>query len=103
MWIAEKRPDGSYKVRFRNIPPSDKREDKVEVGEWGVSGDILFEIYKADLIDNRTIPADATDPINRDAYRILKLTDNEFEYEDLDSWQRYSAKKVAADFVFPDK
>lgn len=103
MWISEKKYDGTYKTRFRTIYPSGKTRDKVEVGKWGVSGNVYFTIYEADIIEGRAIPADITDPRNRDAYRILKLTDDVFEYEHLDSGVRYTAKKVPADLVFPDK
>ncbi len=102
MWIAERKNDGSYKIQFRTVDPSGKKEEQTEVGEWGVSGNIYFTIYKAHLKGGKAIPADPTNPGNRDAYRILKLTNEVFEYEHLDEGVRFTVKKVAQDFVFPE-
>jgi hypothetical protein len=102
MWISEKKNDGTERTSFRTTDRTGKKIDKVEVGEWGVSGDVFFTIYKADLEGDKIKPANVTDPTNRDAYKILKLTDEVFEYEGLDSANRYAAKKVAAGFTFPE-
>ena len=103
MWIADRKNDGSYKIHFRVVEPSGKKNiDKIEVGEWGVSGNIYFTIYKADIEGGKTIPVDPTVPANRDAYKIRNLTNEVFEYEHLDNGVRFSVRKVAEDFVFPE-
>ena len=102
IWIADRRNDGSYTNHFRTIPPSGKKEDKTESGEWGVSGDVFFTVYKADVQGDKLIPADAADPTNRDAYKIITLTQELFVYENLDEGIRYEAKKVPSDFTFPE-
>jgi len=102
MWVNERKNDGTYKVHFRVIDPSGKRKEAVEVGEWGVSGNIYFTIYKGDFEQGRINPVDTTNPTYRDAYRILKLASDFFEYENLDDGIRFSVKKVAPDFIFPE-
>ncbi len=102
MWIGDKRNDGSDTIQFRLIDPSGKKDDKTEVGEWGVSGDVYFTIYKADVVGDREVPADATDPTNRDAYKMITLTDELFVYENLDNGVRFEAKKVPPTFTFPE-
>jgi hypothetical protein len=102
MWIMERKNDGTYRVQFRVKDPSGKIINKIEVGEWGVSGNIYFTIYKGDLEEGKIVPVDTTDPTYRDAYQILKLTSENFEYEALDEVARFSARKVASDFTFPE-
>lgn len=101
MWINERINDGTYRVQFR-VTASGKREESIEVGEWGVSGDIYFTIYKGDFEDGKIIPVDATNPTYRDAYRILKLTNDLFEYEGLDEGLSFSVRKVAPNFTLPE-
>jgi len=102
MWIAERRNDGTYRIQFRIIDISGKKQEKIEMGEWGVSGDIYFTTYKADLVGDKVVPVDPTDPYNRDAYRILKLTNETFEYISVDSSNKWTVRKVPADFKFPE-
>lgn len=102
MWINERENDGTYKVHFRVIDPSGKRQEAVEIGEWGVSGDMYFTIYKGYFEEGRINPVDTTNPTYRDAYRILRLTSDFFEYESLDDGMRFSVKKVTRDFIFPE-
>jgi hypothetical protein len=102
LYISEKKGDGTYRNRFKIIDPSGKKEDKVETGEWGVSGEVYFTIYKEGYETGSYLQADATDPANRDAYKILKLDDDNFEYQSLDMGEKFTAKKVASDFAFPE-
>lgn len=101
-WINERKNDGTYKVQFRITDASGKKEEFIEVGEWGVSGDIYFTIYKGDLEGGKIIPVDTTNPTYRDAYRILNLTNDIFEYEGLDEGSRFSVRKVAPNFTLPE-
>jgi len=101
MWIVERNNDGKYKIHFRIINASGNQTDKIEVGEWGVSGSVYFTIYKGDLVGDKMVPVDPTDPYNRDAYKILKLTNDSFEYESFDSSNKYSVGKVKPEFTFP--
>jgi hypothetical protein len=102
MWIADERNDGSHTIQFRTIDPAGKKVDKIESGEWGVSGDVYFEIYKADIRDGKPVPADPTNPANRDAYKIITLTQELFVYEGMDDGVRFEARKVPSDFTFPE-
>ncbi len=102
MWIADNRNDGSYTVRFRTIDPAGKKMDRTESGEWGVSGDVFFQIYKTGLEGDKTTVADPSDPSNRDAYKLITLTEKLFAYENMDNGTRFEARKVASDFIFPE-
>ena len=102
LYLSEKKEDGTYRNRFRAVSPSGKKEDKEETGEWGVSGEVYFTIYKEDHVAGSSMPADAMDPANRDAYKILKLNKDVFEYQSLDTGDKFTAKRVSSGFTFPD-
>ena len=102
MWIDHRYNDGTYKVNFRITDASGKRQEKTEIGEWGVAGDIVFSIYKGDLHGDKVVHVGPTDPYTRDVYRILKLTDELYEYELIDSDLKFTARRVSADFNFPE-
>jgi hypothetical protein len=102
MWIDHRYNDGTYKTNFRIIDASGKRLEKTETGEWGVSGDIFFSIYKGDLHGDKVVPVDPANAHNRHAYKILRLTDDLFEYEHMDPGVKFTARKVSADFEFPE-
>lgn len=101
MWITERDDTGRYEIHFRSIDASGKVEEHIEVGEWGISGPIYFTIFKGTIENGRTLPSDSTDPYNRDAYRILRLDNNIFEYESFASGNKYKATKVPSNFIFP--
>ncbi len=53
------------------------------------------------LDDGKLSPADSDDPYNYDAYKIVTLTSEEFEYEGYSSGSKFLIKTVANDFEFP--
>ena len=99
--LIERRDDGSYVIHFRIKSASGEIKDQWEMGEWGVSGDIIFTICKGWLKNGKFVPADY-DPYNYDAYRITKLTAAEFEYTNAETRNHFVSKKVANDFKLPD-
>ena len=102
-WIVERMSPGTYKIVFR-IYEKDATSywEQIEVGEWGVSGPVYFSILRGWVKDGKLTPADPTDPFNYDAYKIISLTDEKFEYENYDSGDVYGIKKVPISFDFPD-
>ncbi len=103
--ISHKYANGKYKLYFRMHNKDGSYYDQIEVGEWGLSGNIYFSIFKGwiDVDSNKFIPSDQSDPFTRDAYRILKLTDKEFVYESLDIKYKFINKKVPSNFKFKNK
>lgn len=81
-WSMTSFYDGKYilsgRVQNENGPYS-----QIEVGEWGVSGNVKFIIFKGWLVESHCNIADRTDPTNYDAYQIISLTDDLVEYRDL--------------------
>ena len=79
-WVMERFPDGTYRVSFRVVSPGNKEIQQVEVGLWGISGGVYFTLTRGVLENDQVVPADTTDPTLYDAYRIISLTDQTFEY-----------------------
>ncbi|MCG6534441.1 MAG: hypothetical protein L7F78_07070 [Syntrophales bacterium LBB04] len=100
-WIAEKYPDGTYKIRFRTYRREGGYAEQTETGYWGICGSIYFTIFNALIENDKTIPVDATDPSRYDADEIITLTDKTFEYKHVANGQRFLARKVGNDFQFP--
>jgi hypothetical protein len=99
--IVERSTDGKYKITFRSYDRDGTFKDKTEVGFWGASGPVYFSMYRGSVEGGKFRPANPANPYNYDAYRILTLTSETFEYESYDSGNRYVVKRVSSDFTFP--
>jgi len=97
-WLAQHNPDGTYVIQFKITDKTGTIEKMVESGEWGLSGNIFFTTFKYSGAGDTKTPVDATDPYNRDAYKILKLDETSFKYEHVRTGIKLEAQKVAKDF-----
>ena len=102
-WITYLYADGTEKTIFRTYDKDGDYDEQIEVGEWGISGNIHFTIMKGWIIANKLEPVDSTDPYYYDAYTITNLTQTTFEYEAVEYKEKFIAKKVKDDFQFPEK
>lgn len=100
--IVERSPQGTYQITFRIYGKDGQYKEQTEAGQWGVSGPVYFTIFRGWVKGNRFSPSNPADPYNYDAYRIIKLNNEEFGYENYSSGNRYIVKRVSDDFVFPD-
>ncbi|MEW6983048.1 hypothetical protein AAD001_10410 [Colwelliaceae bacterium 6471] len=79
---AEMSADGSYEFTFiRQNEQGDILEQIIELGDWGLVGDIHFTMAKSEFVDEQHYAADLADPDNYHAYRVLKLDSKIFEYQ----------------------
>ena len=99
--ITVRLDDGTYKIRFRISDQMQVVEERTEVGRWGISGPIYFTIYFGWIEGDEFYPSDSLAPYNQDAYRIIMLNDEIFEYEHVVVQAKFVAKKVPMDFEFP--
>lgn len=99
--IAERYPDGSYKITFKITDARGNSKKSSEVGNWGISGPIYFTIFRGWLNQERIKPSDPSSPYNYDAYNIINLTSEVFEYNHVTTGNRYKIQKVESNFVFP--
>jgi hypothetical protein len=100
--IVERYPNGSYKITFKVIDSKGKSEESSEVGNWGISGPIYFTIFRGWLYSTGIEQADPSSPYNYDAYNIVSLTSDLFEYSHVTSGNKYKIQKVGPDFEFPE-
>ena len=101
--IAAKYSDGTYKIRFRARHENGTVVDNTEIGVWGFSGGVHFTIFRGWVQeDSSVIPSDTSDPYNYDAYQVLKLTQDEFEYRTFAGRKHIFCEKSQRKFRFPD-
>jgi len=99
-WIKEASHDGSYKIVFRTYLKYGGFSERVEMGQWGVSGPVYFSIYRGHVVGEMIIKEDPSNPYNYDTYEILELSDKLFKYKHYDTGGVYTVKKVSDDFKF---
>ncbi len=100
-WIIRRNNLGLYKLDGKATKLSGEVQSQIEVGEWGAGSTIYFTIFRGWVEGDKIAPSDPSDSYNRDIYKILKLTESEFQYQHLDNGESFSVKKVADDFQMP--
>jgi hypothetical protein len=101
--LVEHNADGTYRDTFRTYHKDGSYEESVEVGEWGISGNIYFTLMKGWMVDGEFRPSDAMDPSFDDAYTIIELTDKLIRYKSVETGDEYVDHKVDADYILPEK
>ena len=100
--LIERNENGTYRITFRMYQDDRDYEESVEVGLWGISGQTYFTIMRGWMIDGKFEPSDSTRAYYYDAYRISSLSAVSFEYESLETGNRFSNRRVGDDFRFSD-
>ena len=93
-WIVQRNPDGTYQVDFTLTTPAGAKSSHSEVGVWGTSAGIYFTATRGYVEASGIDPADTTDPTLYDAYKIIDLTQNTFEYQNLSTGNRFVVKRI---------
>lgn len=99
-WLIKRDESGFYEIRFRNHLVDGSIEERIEVGDWGIAESFYFSIFTGWIINNQFVPADRKDPYNRDIYKVIRLNETLFEYENISTRDRFTVKRVADDFTF---
>lgn len=87
--------DGSFEFSFvTHNNQGDIIEEIIELGDWGLVGDIHFTMTKSEFIDGDHYAADLADEDNYQAYKVLQLTNQKFEYQHLLTKEVYILKRV---------
>ncbi|MBU2894024.1 hypothetical protein KO495_11950 [Colwellia sp. D2M02] len=88
-------PDGSFEFTFSRFDSNNQLIEKVtELGDWGLVGDIHFTITKDEVIDEQLYAADLNDEGNYQAYRVLQLNHQIFEYQHILTNETYIMRRV---------
>ncbi|WP_206485459.1 hypothetical protein [Thalassotalea sp. G2M2-11] len=93
--FAQVLADGSYEFSFSvHDAQGQLIEQSVEVGDWGLVGDIHFTIAKGEYIENEAYVVDLEDPDNYHAYRVLTLDNQIFKYQHIVSDEVFILRRV---------
>ena len=101
-FISERYGDGTYKDQFRIHSVDGGFQDSIEVGHWGISGHIYFVSFRGWIEGNMIEHSDPTDPYNYDAYEIININKDSFEYQTIVSKDRFKVHRVSNDFNFSE-
>lgn len=92
---AELSADGSFEFTFVSTDKATKVMEKiVELGDWGLVGNIHFTITKNELIDQELYAADLNDSDNYHAYKVLQLNHHIFEYQHVETKEIFIMRKI---------
>ncbi len=92
---AEILADGRYEFTFiQHDDHGTVSEQTVESGDWGLVGDIHFTICKSEFVNDEHYAADLTHEDNYQAYRVLTLNSQIFEYQHILSNEVFILRRV---------
>lgn len=87
--------DGQFEFNFSVYDKNDELiGENIELGDWGLVGDIHFTITKNEVIDQELFDADLTDELNYHAYKVIKLDHQLFEYQHIQSNEIFLMHKI---------
>ncbi len=92
---SELSADGSYEFTF--IIDDEKGgvvEQTIELGDWGLVGDIHFTMAKSEFINGEHYAADLGNEDNYHAYKVLQLNSQIFEYKHVISNEVFILRRV---------
>lgn len=99
--LVQRFADGTFKMTLETW-----RDDHVtveqQVGQWGIAGPVYFTITTGVLKGDRVEPTDPEQSRFYNAYRIVELGRDVFEYESFAPPQRYRVQRVADEFPKTD-
>jgi hypothetical protein len=92
---AELSADGSFEFTFVSTEQeTNVTEQIIELGDWGLVGNVHFTITKTELIDQQLYAADLNDSNNYQAYNVLQLNHQVFEYQHIETKEVFIMRKV---------
>lgn len=92
---AELSADGSFEFTFVSTEQETNiTEQVIELGDWGLVGNVHFTITKSELIDQELYAADLNDSDNYQAYNVLQLNHQVFEYQHIETKEIFMMRKV---------
>jgi hypothetical protein len=92
---AELSADGSFEFTFVSTEQqTNVTEQVIELGDWGLVGNVHFTITKSESIDQQLYAADLNDSNNYQAYNVLQLNHQTFEYQHIETKEIFIMRKV---------
>ncbi|MGJ8686984.1 MAG: hypothetical protein ACSHWQ_05865, partial [Spongiibacteraceae bacterium] len=100
-WLIERRLDGTYRADIHLRGADGLLLSQSAVGYWGVSEGVYFEIYRGRLEEGEIKVADPSESSHYEAYKILSLNAETFQYRRFSGWPLFTMKKMSAEFTLP--
>jgi hypothetical protein len=94
--LTERESNGTYRTQYQL--QNGEIEESVEIGQWGLSGSVLFTIQRAWIRQGETQRADPSNVYSYDAYDLINLTEQRLDYRSAGSGKQFSVRRVAASF-----
>lgn len=87
--------DGTFEFCFLTQDSrGEALEQVIELGDWGLVGDIHFTFTKSELVDEQLYAADLENTDNYHAYRVINLSADYFEYQHIVTNESFILKRV---------
>lgn len=101
--LVERQATGKYKLTIRIYKDKDGPlvKEQVEVGEWGVSGPVYFTNMRGWIKEGKFVPSDPSSSYYRDGYQIISISPDKFEYQNLETGNRFTVSRVGVGFKLP--
>ena len=97
---AEIAADGSYEFTFSTLDNNGSViQQSIELGDWGLVGDIHFTLTKSELVDNELYSADLANSDNYHAYRVVQLNSQVFEYQHIVTNEVFIMRRVVGNIA----
>ena len=87
--------DGSFEFSFvEQNSQSEIINQNIELGDWGLVGNIHFTITQEEVVDGEHYRADLADENNYHAYKVLALDSQIFKYQHVVSNEVFILRRV---------
>ncbi|GHE86798.1 hypothetical protein [Thalassotalea profundi] len=87
--------DGSFEFTFSHYDRNNNLvEQRIELGDWGLVGDIHFTMTKSEFINEQHYASDLSDADNYHAYKVLELNASTFKYQHVITQEMFILKRV---------
>ena len=93
--LLQRSADGTFEVTFETCRGEHPVLVEKQVGQWGLSGPVYFTITTGWVDGDRIDPTEPGEPYFYDAYRVINLQHDLFEYESFSDGRRYVMRRVA--------
>lgn len=87
--------DGSFEFTFSHYDDNNVLiEQVIELGDWGLVGDIHFTMTKSEFINEQHYASDLSVAENYHAYKVLELNSTTFKYQHVITQEVFILKRV---------
>jgi hypothetical protein len=100
--LIERTMNGTFTVTVKTELGTDDPVIEQQVGQWGISGPVYFTITTGWLDGDHIDQTDLGQPYYYDAYRIIDLSKDRFEFESVATNTHYLLRRIADDFTPAD-